>query len=402
MPLYLWEGKNPHGAIQKGEMEAASKALVLLQLKKQKIIPLRIRTKPKDLFEYFSLFPGKVKEKELVVFARQFATLIEAGLPLVQSLEIVSSQQKNKAFRKILENIKKDIEGGASFNQALKKYPKVFSEFSTGLISAGETGGILDTVLNRLASHLEKSAKLKRKVKSALFYPLTILSVALVVVAVMLIFIIPTFQKMFAGFGQTLPAFTQLIINLSNLLRKYVLLVVGILVASGLAFRRFYASRKGKLIVDRLILKFPIFGPLLNKVAIAKFARTLESLVKSGIPILEGLDISAKTAGNAAVESTILKTKDSIREGKSLTEPLAESDLFPPMVTQMIAVGESSGALDTMLGKIADFYEDEVDVGVETLTSLIEPFLMIFLGGLIGGLVVSMYLPIFKMAGALG
>jgi len=328
--------------------------------------------------------------------------MIDAGLPLVQALDILSSQQDNKTFKKILVQIKGDIEGGATFTDALKKHPNLFDELYVNLVAAGEVGGILDSILNRLAGYIEKTMKLKKKVKGAMVYPISILGVAVIVVVVLLLFVIPVFQKMFAEFGAALPAPTQIVIKISEILKSSIIYIAGSLFVLGVAFKKFHNTEKGKTIIDDFVLKLPVFGPLIRKAAVAKFTRTLGTMISSGVPILDGLDITAKTAGNKTVERSIYYTKAGISEGRTIAEPLAESKVFPPMVVRMIAVGEATGALDAMLGKIADFYDDEVDAAVDTLTAMLEPMLMVFLGVVLGGLVIAMYLPIFKMAAAIG
>jgi type IV pilus assembly protein PilC len=400
---YVWEGRTRRGTIEHGQISAANEAGVRIALRRQQIQAIKIEAKPKDILKSLK-FPTRrrVKEKDIVVFTRQFSTMINAGLPLVQCLEILASQQDNATFKEILVKVKGDVEAGSTFADALRKHPNVFNDLFCNLVAAGETGGILDTILNRLAAYIEKSMNLKKKVKGAMVYPAVVMAIALVVVGCLLIFVIPVFQKMFADMGGTLPAFTQLVINLSEFLRRYFLLVAGLLIALGFAFRRYYKSEKGREAVDDYLLKLPIFGSLIRKVAIAKFTRTLGTMLSSGVPILEGLEIVARTAGNKTVEKAILKTKLSIGEGKTIAEPLGASGVFPPMVVQMISVGESTGALDSMLSKIADFFDDEVDAAVAALTSLLEPLLMVFLGSAIGALVVAMYLPIFQMASVLG
>ncbi|MFA4910786.1 MAG: type II secretion system F family protein [Desulfobacteria bacterium] len=402
MPVYIWEGKTRQGKIQKGEIEAVSEPAVRMQLGRQKITPSKIKVKPKDLFENIAFFQPKVTENDLVIFTRQLSTMIDAGLPLVQALDILSSQQDNKTFKKILVQIKGDIEGGATFTDALKKHPNLFDELYVNLVAAGEVGGILDSILNRLAGYIEKTMKLKKKVKGAMVYPISILGVAVVVVVVLLLFVIPVFQKMFAEFGAALPVPTQIVIKISDILKSSIIYIAGSLFALGFAFKKFHNTEKGKTIIDDFVLKLPVFGPLIRKAAVAKFTRTLGTMISSGVPILDGLDITAKTAGNKTVERSIYYTKAGISEGRTIAEPLAESKVFPPMVVRMIAVGEATGALDAMLAKIADFYDDEVDAAVDTLTAMLEPMLMVFLGVVLGGLVVAMYLPIFKMAAAIG
>ena len=404
MEVYVWEGKSRKGVVEKGEMEAANEGSVRSQLRRQQILATKIQPKPKDVFRGLSGLKvrKKVKEKEIVVFTRQFATMIDAGLPLVQCMEILSGQQDNVFFKEVLLKVKGDVEAGSTFADALRKHPKVFNDLFCNLVAAGEAGGILDTILNRLAAYIEKSMNLKKKVKGAMVYPTVVMGVALVVVSALLLFVIPVFQKMFADMGGTLPAFTQLVINISDTMRTYWWAVAFFLLGLFFGFRSFYRTAKGREKVDDYLLKLPVIGPLIRKVAIAKFTRTLSTMLSSGVPILEGLEIVARTAGNKTVEKAILKTRASIGEGKTIAEPLGASGIFPPMVVQMISVGESTGALDSMLSKVADFYDDEVDSAVGTLTSLLEPVLMVFLGTTIGALVIAMYLPIFRMASVVG
>jgi type IV pilus assembly protein PilC len=402
MPDYIWTGVNRKGKKKKGEMEADSENFVRLTLRRQGIEPTKIKPKPKDLFENVKFLQPKVTEKDIVVMTRQFATMIDAGLPLVQCLEILFSQQDNRTFKRILKNIKEDVEEGSTFADALKRHPDVFDDLFVNLVAAGEIGGILDIILNRLAAYIEKAAKLKKKVKGAMTYPIVVMVIAIMVVAVILIFVIPVFESMFADFGKALPVPTQIVVALSDLLKNYILYLIVGFVLLVFAFRRFYKTDKGRALVDKLVLKVPVFGMLIRKVAVAKFTRTLGTMISSGVPILDSLDIVAATAGNMTIEEAIRETRRSISEGRTIAEPLADSDVFPSMVVQMISVGEATGALDTMLSKIADFYDDEVDAAVDALTAMLEPFMMVFLGITIGGLVVSMYLPIFQMAGAMG
>jgi type IV pilus assembly protein PilC len=343
-----------------------------------------------------------VKQRAIAVFTRQLATMIDAGLPLVQSLEILSSQQESKLFKNILKEIREDVEEGSTFAGALKKHPATFNELYTNLVVAGEEGGILDNILIRLANYIEKAEALKKKVKSALVYPATIVGVAVIVVMILMIFVIPVFEQMFKSAGQNLPLPTQIVLTTSRLIKNNVIFVIAGMGVLFFILRKYYQTASGRALVDRLLLKLPVFGPLLQKIAVARFSRTLGTLVSSGVPILDGLSIVSRTAGNKTIETAILNARASIREGETIAEPLGRSAIFPPMVIQMISVGESTGALDSMLSKIADFYEEEVDVAVGNLTSLLEPFLMMFLGVVIGGIVISMYLPIFKMASAVG
>ncbi len=401
MPVFLWEGKTPQGTIQKGENEAKDEVSLRQMLKKQNIRPVKIKKKPKDLFENIPLFQPRVKTKDLILFTRQFSTMIDAGLPLIQGLEILTNQTENPTFKKILTQVKSDVEGGSTFADALKKHPKVFDNLYAHLVAAGEMGGILDTILQRLAAYIEKNAKLVSKVKGAMVYPSVIGVIAIVVVLVMLVFVIPVFAEMFDSFGGELPGLTAAVVKLSDFLRSNFFYLIAVAGAFIFMFKKFRSTQRGEYLFDKYILKMPVIGDLLRKVAVAKFTRTLGTMISSGVPILDGLDIVAKTSGNRIVEEAIYNTKASISEGKNIADPLMQSGVFPPMVCQMVAVGESTGALDAMLGKIADFYEDEVDAAVEALTSLIEPAMMIFLGGTVGTMLAAMYLPIFKIAGAI-
>jgi type IV pilus assembly protein PilC len=402
MPKYVWEGKTRAGGNLSGELEAPNEAFVLAQLRRQQIVPVKVKPKAKDLGFKLPGFRAKVSQKELAIFTRQFATMIDAGLPLVQCLDILGMQQENQAFKSVILKVKEDVESGSTFADALTKHPKVFDELFVNLVAAGEVGGILDTILSRLAAHIEKAMKLAKKIKGAMVYPSTIIAVAIIVTVVLLLYVIPIFGKMFQDFGQALPAPTQFVLGLSDFTRKYFLLVI-VVIAALVAALRWYRNREsGRRNIDALLLKLPIVGSLLQRIAVARFSRTLGTMVSSGVPILEGMDIVAKSAGNKVIEEAILKARMSISEGKTIADPLAEAKVFPLMVTQMVAVGEATGALDTMLNKIADFYDDEVDAAVEALTALLEPMLMIFLGVVIGGLVIAMYLPIFKLAGVVG
>jgi type IV pilus assembly protein PilC len=395
MAVYQWSGRTPRGIIESGEITAATKDEVATILGKKNIIPTLITEKPKKrLFA----FGGKVKDKDIVVFTRQFSTMINAGLPLVQALEILSNQVENKAFGRIIAQIKTDVESGLTYADSLKKHPKVFSELYANMVAAGEAGGILDTILNRLATYIEKAMKLKKKVKGAMVYPAVITTVAVLVIIIIMVFVVPTFSKMFAQLGGTLPLPTRMVIGLSKFIAGTGGLVCLISIIAAVVFIiQFKRTEKGKSLIDLILLKLPIFGTLLNKVAVAKFTRTLGTLVSSGVPILDGLEITAKTSGNKVVERAIMNVRKEVVGGKTFAEPIKKAKVFPPMVTHMIAVGESTGALDAMLGKIADFYDDEVDAAVSNLTAMMEPLLMIFLGTTVGFIVVAMYLPIFKL-----
>ena len=401
MSVYIWVGKNLRGEVQKGEMDAAGEDAVRSHLTRLKITPTRIKKKPKDLLENVSFLQPSVKQKDVILFCRQFSTMIDAGLPIIQCLDILHSQQENLTFKKMLKKIKDSVESGSTLAEALKAYPKHFDALFVNMIHAGETGGILDTILRRLSSYMEKAAKLKAKVKGALTYPIVTIVIAIIVLAVILIFVIPVFEEMFAGFGHDLPAPTKVVIAMSDFAKDKCLAILGAMILFFFAFRRSYKTEKGRTYIDRMVLRLPVFGDLLRKVAVAKFTRTMGTMLGSGVAILEALDIVGKTAGNKTIEDAIIKVRAGISEGRTMADPLAESGVFPSMVCQMISVGEATGALDAMLGKIADFYDEEVDQAVENLTSLIEPFMLVFLGVTIGGLVVAMYLPIFKMAGAI-
>jgi len=402
MPVFIYKGKNKSGATQKGELEAASMEVAMAQLARMRIANPKVKLKPKDIFENVAFMQPKVTQKDVIMFCRQFSTMIDAGLPIIQCLDILQSQQDNPTFKKTLKEIKENVEAGQTLAEALKKYPDQFDNLFVNMIAAGEAGGILDTILQRLSAYMEKAAKLKAQVKGAMTYPAITMIVAVLVVAVIMIFVIPVFEKMFADFGGALPAPTQMVVAMSNYSRQYWYVVAGGLFICGFAFKKFYATEKGRGIVDAASLQFPVLGPLLRRVAVAKFTRTMGTMLSSGVAILESLEIVAKTAGNKSVEEAIYYTRGGIAEGRTMADPLSESGVFPPMVCQMISVGESTGALDSMLVKIADFYDEEVDQAVENLTSAIEPIMMVFMGIVIGGLVVSMYLPIFKMAGAVG
>lgn len=397
--VFKWTGKGAKGAVVKGELTAGSKEEVEAYLRKQRIVPTKISQKPKPLFSS----GGKVTDKDLVIFTRQFATMIGAGLPLIQALEILSKQTENKTFADMISEIKGDVEGGSTFADALKKHPKVFSDLYANMVAAGEAGGILDTILVRLATYIEKAQNLKRKVKGAMVYPAVTITVAILVIVIIMVFVVPTFGKMFETLGGELPAPTQMIIDMSDFLGgKGGLIVLVSIVSVIVAIVQFKKTQKGTKVIDAIMLKLPVLGILLRKVAVAKFTRTLGTLISSGVAILEGLNITAKTAGNKIIEEAVMEVRQGVSQGKTIAEPLAEVKVFPPMVIQMIAVGESTGALDSMLEKIADFYDEEVDQAVENLTSMIEPMLMVFLGGTVGFIVVAMYLPIFKLITLVG
>lgn len=398
MPIYIWKGVNSYGEKRKGEIEAIDETAAQSQLRRLRIDNLKIKEKPKDLFASIALFKPKVTGKDIVVFTRQLSTMIDAGLPLVQCLQILAKQQSNTTFRQVLQDIQSDVETGTTLADAMRKHPKVFDNLYSNMIEAGELGGILDTILSRLAAFKEKAMALQKKIKGAMTYPAICLGISLIILVVILVFVVPVFEKMFKEFGSALPGPTQLVVNMSNFFKGNILWFGFGLVIFIFLFKKIYATEKGRLKIDAFSLKAPIVGPLIRKVAVAKFTRTLSTMLQSGVPILDALQVVGKTAGNKVIEKAVFRVSDSIAEGRPIAEPLEETGVFPNMVVQMINVGESVGALDTMLEKIADFYDEEVDQAVENLTAMIEPFMMVFLGGMIGGLVVAMYLPIFKMA----
>lgn len=398
MAVFVWTGTDRAGKKQKGEIEADNVTLGRQMVARKGMTVKDIKQKPKDLLEYLPAFGASIKDKEIVIFVRQFATMIDAGLPLVQCLDILQEQQGNANFKRVINQIKKDVEEGATLSDAIKKHPKVFDNLFHNLVAAGEIGGILDVILNRLAAYIEKIAKLKSKVKGAMTYPAIVIGIAILVVVVILIYVIPVFAGLFKSAGVKLPAMTTFVMDLSDFVKDYfhwMLAGVGITV---FGLQRICRTPRGRDAKDRLILRAPVFGMLIRKVAVARFTRTLGTMLSSGVPILDGLEVVAATAGNTVIEKAIRNARSSISEGRPVAEPLAETGVFPPMVTQMIAVGEATGALDNMLGKIADFYDDEVDEAVGALTALLEPMLILFLGVTIGGLLVAMYLPIFQLA----
>ncbi|MGA1864232.1 MAG: type II secretion system F family protein [bacterium] len=403
MSEFKYKGRTLQGKEVEGEITGDSKELVMAELRRQAIIPTQIKKKPTEIKINIPGFGPKIKEKDKIVFTRQFSTMIDAGLPLVQSLEILAQQTENRELANSIKEIKMTVEGGSTFADALRKYPKVFDALYVNMVEAGEAGGILDTILNRLAGYMERALSLKRKVKSAMTYPIVILVVAVIVVAGLLIFVIPQFAELFTSFGGTLPLPTRIVIAMSNFLGGWGggIILLGI-ISLFIALKKIRNTEKGKLYIDRFMLRTPIFGNLLRKVAIAKFTRTLGTLVSSGVPLLDGMDITARTSGNKVIEHAVQQSRISISEGKTIAEPLGETGVFPPMVVQMISIGESTGALDSMLGKIADFYDEEVNTAVEALTSMLEPLLMVFLGGSVGFIIIAMYMPIFGLANLIG
>lgn len=400
LPTFVWEGRTRTGEVKKGEMEAADAEAVGARLRQMQIAPVKVRKKPAEINIKIPGLGG-VSSKDLVIFTRQFSTMIDAGLPLVQCLDILATQTDNPAMRETLVKVKGKVEQGATFADALKDHPKVFDELYVQLVAAGEIGGILDTILNRLAGYIEKNQKLKGRIKGAMTYPTVVITIGIGVTAVLLLKVTPVFEKMFKDFGQALPGPTQFIVDLSNWLQAYIFYIIGIIAALVWAFRMFVSHPRGREIFDHIAIKSPLFGPLIRKVAVARFCRTLGTMLSSGVPILDALEVTAKTAGNRTVEKAIRYSRNQIAEGKTITQPLAETQVFPSMVVQMIGVGEATGAMDTMLSKIADFYDDEVDAAVDALTAMLEPIMMVFLGGVVGGFLIAMYLPIFTIAGAI-
>ncbi len=392
---YVWKGRSPDGEILSGEYVTENKQELINYLRKRKIIITSLREKSKNLSLALP-HSSRITVKDMGVFTRQFATMINSGLPMVQCLDILSEQMEKESFKKISSTVKTDVEGGSTLADALRKH-KAFSDLYVNMVEAGEAGGILDLILNRLAVYLEKADALARKVKSAMMYPTVVCVVAVGATIFMLMFIIPTFAKMFADFGGELPLPTKVVLVLSNFLRTKWYLLLGGAVAAVIGFKRFRASEYGRMKVDQLLLKIPVLGTVVRKAAVARFTRTLGTLVSSGVPILNGLEITAKTAGNKVVEEAVNATKDSISQGNTIADPLRASGVFPPMVTQMISVGEQTGALDEMLDKIATFYDSEVDTAVESLTSIIEPVMIVVMGVIVGGMLISMYLPMFKL-----
>ncbi len=400
MPNYAWKGKTRAGKVQEGVLVAESKDAVIAALRKQQILVTAVTEKGKE----FALpkMGGGISRKEIAIFTRQFSVMIDAGLPLVQCLEILGTQQENRTFQKSLFEIRQDVESGSTLADALRKHPKAFDDLYCNMVAAGETGGILDTILQRLSQYIEKIVKLRAAVRSAMVYPAAVILIAVGVVWIILWKVIPTFATLFEGLGAQLPLPTRITIAASHFIGYWwwaIFLAIGLGI---FALNRYYKTYQGRRNVDRFILKFPVIGNVMRKIAVARFCRTLGTLVSSGVPILEGLEITAKTSGNAVVEDAIMATRKSIEEGKTIAEPLKATDVFPPMVVQMVAVGEQTGALEAMLNKIADFYEDEVDEATANLLALLEPIMISFLGVVIGGIVVSMYLPLFDLINKIG
>jgi type IV pilus assembly protein PilC len=392
--LYQWKGRTTAGEVVSGEMSAGSRAELVLSLRKKRVLLTSAKEKARS--KGFGLFGG-VSTKDLAVFTRQFATMINSGLPLVQCLDILSKQAEKENFRKIISNTMRDVESGSTLADALGKHPAVFGDLFVNMVEAGEAGGVLDVILGRLAAYLEKMDKLKRKVKSAMAYPGVVFVVTIAATTFMLVFIIPTFAQLYSDFGGQLPGPTRVVLGLSNFVTTRWWLLLAIVFGLVFGIKKYHDTKEGKKNIDRFLLKIPVLGAVLLKSSIARFTRTLGTLVSSGVPILEGLEITGKAAGNSIVREAVMRTRSSIQSGQTIAGPLRESDIFPPMVVQMIAVGEETGALDEMLSKIADFYDDEVDSAVDTMTSVIEPVMIVLMGGVVGGMLIAMYLPMFKL-----
>ncbi len=400
MPSFEWKGRDRGGHPQGGVLVADSKDAVLGVLRRQQIVPITVKEKGKEIA--LPKLRRGIDEKTLAVFTRQFSVMIDAGLPLVQCLQILGEQQEHKTFQRVLLQVREDVESGSSLANAMKKHPQAFNELYVNMVAAGEAGGILDTILQRLATYIEKAARLKAQVKSAMIYPIAVMSIAALVVYIILWKVIPVFAALFISLGADLPLPTRIVVALSKFVGRFWWLIAGVIVASVFAVRRYYATEHGRLAIDSLLLKSPILGVVLRKIAVARFCRTLGTLLSAGVPVLEALEITARTSGNAVIERAILEVRKQVEEGKSLAEPLKVTNQFPPMVVQMISVGEATGAMDTMLSKIVEFYEEEVDVAVAGMMKLIEPILIFFLGVVIGGTVIAMYLPMFSLISKIG
>jgi type IV pilus assembly protein PilC len=400
MPTFEWKGTARNGQSQTGVLVADSKDAVIAMMRRQQIVVTAVKEKGKEIA--LPKFGGKVPPQLIAIFTRQFSVMIDAGLPLVQCLEILGGQQEHKTFKRTLIQVRQDVESGSNLADAMRKHPKVFNDLFTNMVAAGEAGGILDTILQRLAQYIEKAVKLNSQVKSAMIYPVAVISIAVIVVMIILWKVIPVFATLFESLGAELPLPTRIVIKLSNFIADYWWLMILGTVATIYSLRRYHETYKGKRVLDGILLKMPVLGMLLRKIAVARFCRTLATLTSSGVPILDGLQITARTSGNSIVEDAIMATRKSVEEGKTISEPLGDTDVFPAMVVQMIAVGEQTGALDTMLSKIADFYEDEVDNAVAGLMKLLEPVLIAFLGVAIGGIVIAMYMPMFSLIGQIG
>ena len=401
MPSFVWKGKNRFGAFQEGVLIADTRDAAAATLRRQNIQLTSIREKGREV-RLLPKFKFNVNSKRVAIFTRQFSVMLDAGLPLVQCLEILGEQEEDKNFREIIQAVRTDVESGASLADAMKKHPRAFNNLYTSMIAAGEAGGILDIILQRLATYIEKIVRLQAQVKSALVYPVTVLIIAAGVVYIILWKVIPVFSQLFAGLGGELPFLTRTVVTASNFVGRFGIFVIFGLILIYMAIRRYHKTHSGARVIDGLILKIPVIGMLVRKIAVARFCRTLSTLTSSGVPILEGLEITAKTSGNAIIEDAIMAVRKAVEEGKTISQPLAETKVFPPMVVQMINVGEQTGALDQMLSKIADFYEEEVDTAVAGLMKLLEPLMIVILGGIIGTIVTAMYLPMYAILQKLG
>jgi type IV pilus assembly protein PilC len=396
MPVFTFNGKNATGEKISGERVAGSKEVLAAQLRRERITPRAIKEKGKE-FAMPTFGSGKVKTKEIAVFFRQFSVMIDAGLPLVQCLEILAANQENQAFQKTLTGVRGAVEGGATLANAMRLFPNTFDDLSTNMIEAGETGGILDTILQRLAQYVEKAVKLRAAVKSALIYPVSVISIAVLIVGALLKWVVPIFANLFAGLGVALPLPTRIVMNLSAFVGHFWWVFIAMCVGAVFGLKQINKHPKGKYVLDSLLLRMPVVGNLLRKIAVARFTRTLGTLITSGVPILEGLAITARTSGNAVLEQALMKVRKAIEEGRTIVDPLKECGVFPNMVSQMIGVGEATGAMDAMLQKIADFYEDEVDAATKDLLAMLEPIIIGILGVAVGGIVISLYMPLFSM-----
>jgi type IV pilus assembly protein PilC len=400
MASFEWKGRDRGGRAQSGVLVADNKEAVFAVLRRQQIVPIAVKEKGKEIA--LPKLRRGINEKSIAVFTRQFSVMIDAGLPLVQCLQILGEQQDNKAFQRIILQVREDVESGSSLAAALKKHPQAFDELYSNMVAAGEAGGILDTVLQRLATYIEKAARLKSQVKSAMIYPAAVISIAMLVVYIILWKVIPVFATLFASLGADLPLPTRIVVALSNFIGRYWWAIIGSIVAAVYFVRQYYQTENGRMNIDRMLLKMPILGLVLRKIAVARFCRTLGTLMSAGVPVLEALEITARTSGNAVIEQAILQVRKAVEEGKTVAEPLKATEQFPPMVVQMISVGETTGAMDTMLAKIAEFYEDEVDIAVAGMMRLIEPIMIFFLGVVVGGIIISMYLPMFDLISKIG
>jgi len=401
MPSFVWKGRNRTGQVQEGQLLADSRDAAAAVLRRQQIQITSLREKGREI-KLIPRIPRGVGAKRIAIFTRQFSVMLDAGLPLVQCLEILGDQEENRTFQAIIQQVRSDVESGASLADAMRKHPKAFDDLFTNMVAAGESGGILDIILQRLSTYIEKAVKLKSQVKSALIYPVSIIVIAALVVYIILWKVIPVFAQLFAGMGGEMPALTRMVISASNFVGSYSPFIVMIVVFGGVALNRWHNTPHGKRFLDGLLLRIPVIGMLLRKIAVARFCRTLGTLTASGVPILDGLEITAKTAGNAVIEDAVMAVRKSVEEGKTVSEPLAQTKVFPSMVVQMINVGEQTGALDQMLSKIADFYEDEVDTAVAGLMKLIEPVMITVLGAIIGTIVAAMYLPLYSILSKIG